>query len=131
MPHHGFIPSSQEELLRHRVKGEIRKRMRGLRQTAPADACAARSARIAERLLALPSLAGATSVALFWPLVERHEVDLRAVDAALRARGVRVAYPAADVDTGALAFRFVDAPEAMIEAAFGVREPPPGAEEAA
>jgi 5-formyltetrahydrofolate cyclo-ligase len=121
--HHGFIPSSAEDLLRRRVKAELRKRMRGLRKALPASACAERSARIVERLTALEPMAGARSVALFWPIEERHEVDLRALDARLRARGARVAYPAVDPETHAMTFRFVVDPEAMRIEGLGVREP--------
>jgi 5-formyltetrahydrofolate cyclo-ligase len=128
---HAFIPSSAEEMLKHRVKAELRKRMRGLRGVLPAPACAERSARIVERLAALEPIARACSVALFWPIQERHEVDLRALDALLRARGARVAYPAVDAETGAMTFRLVDHPDSMREHGFGFREPPPTAPEAA
>lgn len=121
--HHGFIPSSAEDLLRRRVKLELRKRMRGLRNALPASACAERSARLVDRLEALEPLAAARAVALFWPIEERHEVDLRALDARLRARGVRVAYPAVDPEARAMTFRFVSRPDAMEEQGFGFREP--------
>jgi 5-formyltetrahydrofolate cyclo-ligase len=121
--HHGFIPSSAEELLRVRVKAELRKRMRGLRKALPTTACADRSARIAARLAALEPIAEARSVCLFWPIEDRHEVDLRPLDAQLRERGVRVAYPGIDPDTGAMSFRFVADPDAMEEHGFGFREP--------
>jgi 5-formyltetrahydrofolate cyclo-ligase len=125
---------SAEEQLRHRVKGELRKRMRGLRRTLPASACAERSSRIVERLSALEPIVQARSVALFWPIEERHEVDLRALDARLRERGARVAYPAVDPETRAMTFRFVQDTGSMLEQGFGFREPsqdspeaPPGA----
>jgi 5-formyltetrahydrofolate cyclo-ligase len=127
---HGFIPSSAEDMLKHRVKAELRKRMRGLRNALPAGACAERSARIVDRLAALEPVARASSIALFWPIQERHEVDLRALDARLRARGARVAYPAVDAETHAMTFRFIDHPDAMREQGFGFREPPPTAPEA-
>ena len=57
--HHGFIPSSAEDVLRRRVKAELRKRMRGLRKALPASACAERSARIIERLVTLEPIARA------------------------------------------------------------------------
>jgi 5-formyltetrahydrofolate cyclo-ligase len=44
-------------------------------------------------LEAHPQVKSAQGVALFWPIVERGEVDLRALDFVLRARGVRVYYP--------------------------------------
>ena len=112
-----------ESLLRRRVKAELRKRMRGLRMAMPASACAERSARIVDRLLALDVVAGARAVALFWPIEERHEVDLRAAGARLAERGVRVAYPAIDPETREMLFRFVDQPDAMIEQGFGFQEP--------
>jgi 5-formyltetrahydrofolate cyclo-ligase len=121
--HHGFIPSSAEDLLRRRVKAELRKRMRGLRKALPPSACAARSGRIVELLASLDPLAAARSVALFWPIEERHEVDLRALDALLRRRGARVAYPGIDPETRNMALRFVHDPDAMDEQGFGFREP--------
>jgi 5-formyltetrahydrofolate cyclo-ligase len=128
---HGFIPSSAEDLLRQRVKAELRKRMRGLRNAVPAAACAERSARIVERLAALPPLARANAVGLFWPIAERHEVDLRSLDERLRARGARIAYPAVDPETRAMVFRWVAHPDQMQEQGFGFREPAPTAPEVA
>jgi 5-formyltetrahydrofolate cyclo-ligase len=121
--HHGFIPSSAEDQLRRRVKAELRKRMRGLRKALPASACAERSARIIERLAGLDPIAPARAVALFWPIEERHEVDLRALDARLRERGARVAYPGVDPETHAMTLRFVEHPDAMQTLGFGFREP--------
>jgi 5-formyltetrahydrofolate cyclo-ligase len=121
--HHGFIPSSAEEMLRARVKIELRKRMRALRKALPLAACAVRSERIAQRVAELEPLARARSVSLFWPIEDRHEVDLRPLDATLRKSGVRVAYPGIDPETGAMTFRFVSAPDAMEEQGFGFREP--------
>ena len=139
--HHGFIPSSAEDVLRRRVKAELRKRMRGLRGALPASACAQRSARISERLMSLERFARARAVALFWPMARRREVDLRALDARLRLTGVRVAYPAVDAQSRDLVFRFVADPEAMIEDStqpevapqlrgIGLREPSPHEPEA-
>ena len=62
-------------------------------------------------------------MALFWPIEERHEVDLRALDARLRARGARVAYPGVDPETHAMTFRFVEHPDSMQLLGFGFREP--------
>jgi 5-formyltetrahydrofolate cyclo-ligase len=128
---HGFIPSSAEDELRRRVKAELRKRMRGLRKALPASACDGRSARIVGRLEALEPIASARAVALFWPIEERHEVDLRALGARLRERGARVAYPGVDPETREMTFRFVAHPDAMQEQGFGFREPSPGDPEAA
>ena len=114
----------------HRAKTELRKRLRGLRNTTPASACDARSQRIVERLLALDALKRATRVALFWPIVARHEVDLRPLDEALRARGARVAYPAIDPETNAMTFRFVPAVADLEVQGYGFAEPAADAEEA-
>jgi 5-formyltetrahydrofolate cyclo-ligase len=117
------FPPEQEELLRRRAKAELRKRLRGLRRTVPAASCDERSTRIVERLLGLEPITRARGVSLFWPMTERHEVDLRALDARLRALGIRVAYPAVDPETHAMTFRFVSAPEAMVDAGGGLFEP--------
>jgi 5-formyltetrahydrofolate cyclo-ligase len=129
--HHGFIPSSAEDALRYRVKAELRKRMRGVRGALPAAACAERSARIVRRLLGLDALARAERVALFWPIEERREVDLRALDATLRERGARIAYPAVDREARTMTFRFVTRTETMNELGSGFREPATGEREAA
>src|SRR5262245_13595765 len=75
------IDDEAEEALRRQAKAVLRKRARALRNTIPADALAARSARIVESVAGLPIVAAAERVALFWPIVERHEVDLRPLDA--------------------------------------------------
>jgi 5-formyltetrahydrofolate cyclo-ligase len=118
-----LVPSSPEEMLRVRVKSELRKRMRALRKALPAGACALRSSRIAERVAELEPVARARHVCLFWPIEDRHEVDLRPLDATLRARGARVAYPGIDAETGAMTFRYVSDPETMEEQGRGFREP--------
>ncbi len=115
--------SATEDVLRRRVKTELRKRMRGLRQATPGAACAERSSRIVARLQALEPVTRARSVALFWPMEDRHEVDLRSLDASLRARGARVAYPAVDPGTHVMTFRFTPGPEALAERGLGFREP--------
>lgn len=76
-------------------------------------------------------MAAARAVALFWPIVERHEVDLRPLDAKLRARGASVYYPAIDAETNTMTFRLVADPATMREAGFGFAEPPADAREAA
>ncbi len=108
--------------------------MRGLRSALPSGACAERSARITLRLLSLEVIERARAVALFWPIERRHEVDLRMFDARLRERGVRVAYPAIDQESGAMTFRFVAMPDSMVEHAWhgvSLREPSPDEPEAA
>lgn len=121
-PHsHALAP---EEVIRVKVKAELRKRMRAVRKTAPLEACAERSARIVASLEAHDAVKTATRVALFWPILEKHEVDLRPLDTSLRARGARVAYPSIDPDTGDMTFRFVDDTAALEDAGYGFAEPP-------
>ncbi len=125
--------SSAEQELRRRVKRELRKRARGVRKATPLDAIAARSARVVERLVELDAIRAARSVALFWPIEIEHEVDLRALDTALRLRGVRVAYPALergaspDERTGRMTFHFVDDTRELAVRGGGFAEPPVGA----
>jgi 5-formyltetrahydrofolate cyclo-ligase len=122
-PHHGFIPSSAEDLLRHRVKSELRKRMRGVRRNLPPQAWTERSERLAERLGGVAAFSRARAVALFWPMEERREVDLRPVFRSLRGRGVRVAFPRAVPETGNLQFAFVEDEGRMVDGFSGLREP--------
>jgi 5-formyltetrahydrofolate cyclo-ligase len=120
-PHsHALAP---EDVIRLKVKAELRKRMRGVRKTAPPEACAERSAKIVASLEAHEVVAAAKSVALFWPIVERHEVDLRELDRRLRARGVQIAYPAIDPETGEMSFRIVEDVAVLEERGYGFAEP--------
>lgn len=124
------IDKELEAELRYQAKAALRKRARALRNTFPAEAIAERSARLVSALAALPEVAAATRVALFYPIEGRNEVDLRGLDALLRGRGARVAYPTIDPDSRVMTFRFVDDLEGMEEKGFGFREPSAGAEEA-
>jgi 5-formyltetrahydrofolate cyclo-ligase len=87
-----------------RAKAELRKRLRGLRNTHPAAALSKRSARIVETLDKLEVMTSAKTVALFWPIEARHEVDLRDLDVRLRARGIAIAYPSIE-ESGEMTFR--------------------------
>ncbi len=120
-----------ETALRYRAKVALRQRARALRNTIPRGAVIERSGRIVSRLEALPSVASASSVALFWPIEGRNEVDLTPLDARLRAQGKRVAYPSIDPDTRVMTFRFVDDPAELDERGLGFREPGPASPEAA
>lgn len=119
--------SAREEFLRFKVKAELRKRMRGVRKTAPLEACTERSLKIVTALEAHEAVKAAKRVALFWPILERHEVDLRSLDAALRARSVDVAYPSIDPDSGAMTFRLTDDTSTLKDAGYGFAEPSPEA----
>jgi 5-formyltetrahydrofolate cyclo-ligase len=120
----------EEALFRKRAKALMRRRFRNLRQSMPAGAIARRSAAICERVLSDPDVSKASMVALFWPIGEKKEVDLRTVDAELRARDVVVAYPAIDPETGVMTFRIVDDTSALELSELGFHAPPLGAPEA-
>ena len=124
------IDAEAETVLRLRAKAVLRQRARALRNTIPEGAIKERSQRIVASLLGLPEIAGARSVALFYPIEGRNEVDLRPLDGELRGRGVTIAYPSIDPETRVMTFRFVAETEAMQERGLGFREPGPDVEEA-
>jgi 5-formyltetrahydrofolate cyclo-ligase len=127
-PHsHELAP---DEVIRHRVKAEMRKRMRGLRNTFPAAVCAEKSRAIVERLARRPEIERAKSVALFWPIEARHEVDLRELDATLRARKIPIFYPALDSETRMMSFRLVTDVAMLTDLTFGFAAPAADAPEA-
>ena len=85
-----------ERQLGQRAKKQLRARLSATRRALPPAAVAARSARIIAALEQLPQLRAARSVAAFWPMEGRSEVDLRALDEALAGRGVARYYPFMD-----------------------------------
>lgn len=117
------IDESTENELRFRAKAALRQRARALRNTIPRDAILERSRRLVGLLAALPEVARAARVALFYPIEGRNEVDLTPLDARLRDRGARVAYPTIEPESRVMSFRFVRDIEAMEERGFGFREP--------
>ena len=118
-----------------RAKKQLRTRMRTLRSAHPEKARAERSARLVERVLALPEFRAARGVALFASLIDGGEVDVRALDEAARAENKRVYYPAVErkddrehtalaevIDPAELAVRgrrFAEPPEGAPRAARG------------
>lgn len=113
-------------------KAHLRKRVRAVRKALPTAAVKAGSAAIVASVDELLRTEGARQVALFWPIVERNEVDLRDLDRRLRERGVAVWYPAIDQETRVMTFRGGGTLEegALEERGLGFREPPPDAPEA-
>ena len=112
------------------AKKRLREKLRALRAALPESRVAERSALICERLLAHPSFANPAGVALFWPILKRREVDLRAVDVALRLRNVPVCYPFMErCKDGSLltGFRFVNRVEQLTTAGGAFAQPPKSA----
>lgn len=75
------------------AKVELRKRMRAVRAAHPAEALKARGQALVERALLLDAFENSRALALFFPMADRKEVDLRELDAEARRRGKRVYYP--------------------------------------
>jgi 5-formyltetrahydrofolate cyclo-ligase len=108
-----------------RAKRQIRERMRTLRSALPAASVAARSAAIVERLSVLPAFGEARSIALFWPMEIKNEVDLRPLDVLGRARKKKIYYPflSATGPTVRTGFRRVDAVTDLKPGSSGFAEP--------
>ncbi|MEM9691931.1 MAG: 5-formyltetrahydrofolate cyclo-ligase [Myxococcota bacterium] len=115
-----------ELAMRFKAKALMRKRFRSHRASLPPSGAASRSAAICARLLGY--LEGRTRVALFWPMLERKEVDLRPVHASLRERGADVAYPVVDPATDIMTFRRADTEGDLEPTAMGYLQPPLDAE---
>lgn len=115
---------------RSRGKALLRQRARALRQAIPREAIRSRSARIVARLATMAVFTQARTIALFWPMEGRNEVDLTALDALARATHKTLFYPSVDRQAGAMTFRQVDDPSEMCDRGPGFREPAPGAPEA-
>lgn len=111
------------------AKQELRKRMRALRTAHPAEALLLRSRRLVARASALPAFQSAGSVALFFPLLERKEVDLRSLDAEARRQGKRVYYPFLEQRGDALVsgLRLTDSLDDLVQRGQPFHEPPPEA----
>jgi 5-formyltetrahydrofolate cyclo-ligase len=112
---------SPSERLR-RAKAAIRARARAARDAVPAHERATRSAAIARHLLAVPEIAAARTVMVFWSFGS--EVHTAPIIDALLEGDRRVALPRVeDGDIVAVAYRPGDA---MRETALGMREPAGG-----
>lgn len=79
-----------------RAKTQLRGRMKALRGGHGAEARKVRSAKIVQALENLPEVKQARGIALFWPLLEKGEVDLRPLYETLKAAGVRTYFPFMD-----------------------------------
>jgi 5-formyltetrahydrofolate cyclo-ligase len=103
-----------------------------MRQARPAASRAERSARLVERVLAHGSFVQAQSVALYWPMAERGEVDVRPLDSAAREAGKSVFYPYLRSAEGRLftGFRLTASPDELLVGAERFAQPPDSAPEA-
>jgi 5-formyltetrahydrofolate cyclo-ligase len=125
-------PALYAELGR-RAKKQLRGRLAATRGALPASAVRARSARIVEALCSLEVLGKARSVASFWPMAGRAEVDLTDLDRQLGERGVLRYYPFMDpnVQGFTTGFRRVSNAAELVSRGRRFLEPPPDAPVAA
>lgn len=116
------LDSETTAILAERAKRELRKRARGVRAGIPKAALLERSRALVARLKELPTVASARTVALFHPIEEKREVDLRELDVELRARGVSVCYPSFDAERN-MSFKDPGSLEQLIDRGNGFLEP--------
>jgi 5-formyltetrahydrofolate cyclo-ligase len=111
-----------EVFLRRQAKAEMRKRMRALRNSIPEKALRERSEKIVERVVASAAFERASTVGMFWPMLDRNEVDVRGIDRTAREKGKLVAYPFLQ-DDAEMSLRLAD-PTSLAERGHGFAEPP-------
>jgi len=112
------------------AKRQLRQRMRALRAAHPAAKLAERSARIVSSVAQHEAFVAARSLALFYPLLARNEVDLRPLDALARGAQKRVFYPGIRQDAAGRVhsdFRITASLDDLAERGQRFWEPPPGA----
>jgi len=124
--------SEELRALRERAKRQIRTRMRALRGALPKAALAARSRALCARVASLPLFEGAGSLALFWQISERGEVDLHELDTVAREMKKRIYYPFMQPsgDVIRTGFRLVSDVAQLVERGRGFCEPALDAPEA-
>jgi 5-formyltetrahydrofolate cyclo-ligase len=121
-----FDPEA-EAFLRRQAKAELRKQMRALRAAIPERARAVRSEKIVERILSSSVFERAKAIGLFWPMLDRNEVDVRPIDLASRKTNKLVAFPFLRSE-GEMAL-LVSEPASLEERGNGFAEPPENAAE--
>jgi 5-formyltetrahydrofolate cyclo-ligase len=121
--------ASQVNQLAEAAKQELRKRMRALRTAHPAAALKVRNSALVTRARGLAAFAQARAVALFFPMEDRKEVDLRELDAEARRQGKRVYYPFLEPRGDALVsgLRLSQSLTDLAERGRRFHEPPPDA----
>jgi len=123
-----FDPEA-DAFFRLQAKAELRKQMRALRAAIPEKARAARAAKIVERVLATPVFERARAIGLFWPMLDRNEVDVRPIEVAAREKGKLVSFPFLRGE-GEMSLLICDS-AALEERGNGFAEPPENAAEIA
>lgn len=107
-------------------KDEWRTRFRTYRRGLAPAPYRAKSTLACARTAALPAVARAACVHLYWPLAEKGEVDTRPLIQTLRGWGTTVVLPVVtsfDPAAPTLGHRRYDGPEALSTNRWGIREP--------
>ena len=106
-------------------KEGLRERFRTARLALSDSEAAAHSAAICERLAALPEIRAARIVHVYWPLLDRREVDTRPLIRRLMASGTRVVLPVVATFDGAPTLRHVafEGDDRMRPNQWGISEP--------
>ncbi|HET6569490.1 MAG TPA: 5-formyltetrahydrofolate cyclo-ligase [Rhodothermales bacterium] len=89
----GALPFDETVLSTRQAKNLLRQEFRNRRAALSGADRSAISARICERLQVLPEIRNARTVHVYWPMIERGEIDLRPLIRRLLADGVTVALP--------------------------------------
>jgi 5-formyltetrahydrofolate cyclo-ligase len=118
---------------RHAPKPSLREALRRKRTELTELGRAERSAAIVERLKALPEVATAQTVHVFWPLLDRGEVDIRPFVQWLAGQGKRIVMPvlrdaaALSADEPRMEHRLFSSEEGLVQNRWGLCEPIDGA----
>lgn len=108
------------------LKDAWRTEFREYRRSLSVDSYRARSSLISQRALTVPAVAHAQVVHVYWPLLDRREVDTRSLIAALRLKGVEVVLPVVtsfDPESPTLEHRRYAGPGALQANRWGINEP--------
>jgi 5-formyltetrahydrofolate cyclo-ligase len=89
------------------AKERLREQFRATRLGLSPDEAAAHSDALCERIAALPEIQAAGVVHVYWPLLDRREVDTRPLIRRLAGTGTRVVLPVVAAFEGAPALRHV------------------------
>ena len=116
----------EEAFLRRRVKVELRRRLRAIRRKLPAEAQAARSAAITQRVLSLPEFKRASTLMAYVSI--HQEADPSALIEAAWASGKTVLLPRVEVGTGDIVLHSHRDGDRLVSSDLGVPEPPHDAE---
>jgi 5-formyltetrahydrofolate cyclo-ligase len=118
--------AAEEQAIRRRVKDELRTRLGAIRRAVPADARAARAARIVEHVRRLPEWTTSRVGAAYG--ARRGEADPPALVAEARAAGRTVVLPRTDVERDTITWHVAREDAVLERGSFGVLEPPANAE---